>query len=251
MIRKNNIKDLERKISLRNSWYIGSHLELYAKKPYRLTIEERLKFIKNEVLGSINSMCGKTMILDAGCGDGFYLKSLSKIKNARIFGLDYSILRVLRAKEVKQGSILVNGDLHSIAFKDSSFDIILVNHVLEHMNNDDDVLREIYRILKSGGRMILGVPNEGCLTAQIRNKILQRSILRETDHVNFYKANQLKEKLISHGFEIIKVKREGLFCPIVQFNELLASNKYGFIILNFLGRIFKSQCAGLNFICKK
>ncbi|MEJ7646574.1 MAG: class I SAM-dependent methyltransferase [Chryseolinea sp.] len=52
----------------------------------------------------------------------------------------------------------VKMDIHSIPFADSTFDIILCNHVLEHVRDDIAAMREISRVLKPGGLAILQVP---------------------------------------------------------------------------------------------
>lgn len=52
----------------------------------------------------------------------------------------------------------VKMDLHHAPFKDNEFDIIFCNHVLEHVNDDAQCMRELYRVLKPGGFAIMQVP---------------------------------------------------------------------------------------------
>ena len=52
----------------------------------------------------------------------------------------------------------VKMDIHYMPFADNSFDSVLCNHVLEHLNNDLQALGEIRRVLKPGGWAILQVP---------------------------------------------------------------------------------------------
>lgn len=245
------MKNLKSEIKRNNPWYVDSHIELYSRKPYRRVIAARLKFIEDEVYRIAHAADQCVKLLEAGCGDGFYLGKLKGISNTTFFGLDYNILRVRRVKKENEGASLINANLKVIPFKDNIFDIVLVNHVLEHIEDDQGILKEIYRVLRPGGTMILGVPNEGCLIARIRNNILQRSILRDTDHVHFYTESKLKDKLALVNFRIVKVRREGFFCPVVQLNEILGSYELAFKFLYFLGRIFKSQSAGMHFICQK
>lgn len=49
-------------------------------------------------------------------------------------------------------------DIHHMPFEANRFDVVLCNHVLEHVQDDLQALREIHRVLKSGGRAILQVP---------------------------------------------------------------------------------------------
>jgi SAM-dependent methyltransferase len=52
----------------------------------------------------------------------------------------------------------VKMDIHEIPFKENSFDAVLCNHVLEHVNNDIKAMSEIHRVLRPGGFAILQVP---------------------------------------------------------------------------------------------
>lgn len=52
----------------------------------------------------------------------------------------------------------VKMDIHKMPFNDQSFDMVLCNHVLEHVDNDIQALREIRRVLRPGGKAILQVP---------------------------------------------------------------------------------------------
>ena len=54
----------------------------------------------------------------------------------------------------------VSEDVQNLSFKDSSFDIILSNHVLEHVKNDGLALNEMARILKKGGYAIITIPGD-------------------------------------------------------------------------------------------
>lgn len=49
-------------------------------------------------------------------------------------------------------------DLHDIPLKDNSFDIIFCNHVLEHVEDDHQCMKELYRVMKKGGWGIFQVP---------------------------------------------------------------------------------------------
>ncbi len=245
------MNDLKLKIKYNNPWYTSNQIEMAQKKPYARTIKNRLKFITEEVRDYCNLAGGKVTILDAGCGDGIYLRELHFTKNAIIYGIDYNFLRAHRAKNINNDSFLMNGSLEYIPIKNNTFDIILLSQVLEHIKDDDVVLREIYRILKIRGIMILGVPNEGCLLAQMRNRIFQRSILKETDHINFYTEANIRTKLKLNGFRAIKINRESFFLPCTYIHDVFAGSNYGYRLLKSLGHIFKSQCAGLYFVCEK
>jgi len=52
----------------------------------------------------------------------------------------------------------VKMDIQKIPFPDNTFDVVICNHVLEHVDNDKKAMQEVYRILKKGGWAILQVP---------------------------------------------------------------------------------------------
>lgn len=54
----------------------------------------------------------------------------------------------------------IKADLCALPFEDNTYDLILCNHVLEHITNDRKALKELYRVLKKGGTLIAQVPLE-------------------------------------------------------------------------------------------
>src|SRR5438067_1473759 len=57
------------------------------------------------------------------------------------------------------------GDLFQAEYKDAFFDVVLFNHSLEHMYNPVAILREVHRVLKPGGLLIINIPNAGSFEA--------------------------------------------------------------------------------------
>ena len=95
-------------------------------------------------------------ILDLGCADGVLLSGYTT--SQRIFGLDVS--RRLVAKALRRGIKAQVADIEvGIPFKSSYFDVVVVHHVLEHLYDTDRILREINRVLKKSGKLVLTFPN--------------------------------------------------------------------------------------------
>jgi SAM-dependent methyltransferase len=86
----------------------------------------------------------------------------------------------------------VKMDIHKIPFENSRFDLVLCNHVLEHVKDDIAALREIYRVLKPGGFAILQIPFFHPVEAvtfeddTITNKRERERIFGQDDHVRKY-----------------------------------------------------------------
>lgn len=100
----------------------------------------------------------------------------------------------------------VKMDVQSIPFPDSSFDVVICNHVLEHVDSDAKAMQEICRVLKPGGYAILQVPIEMSLQTTLENPEYNTPELREKyykqrDHLRLY-GQDYAERLKNAGFEV-------------------------------------------------
>lgn len=102
-------------------------------------------------------------VLDCGCGDGFYLHLLSELPlSLKITGADFDKNALKSAKKNLQGKKipLFQADLmRRLPFKSNSFNKIIMTEVAEHLPDDVKGLKEVYRVLKKGGTLVLTVPN--------------------------------------------------------------------------------------------
>lgn len=95
-------------------------------------------------------------ILDVGCGSGTFLETLPKEKWDRQ-GTELSSMRIADAQEKH---ITVHfGELEQCDFEDSSFDVVTLWHVLEHLVDPKRTLQEVHRILRKDGLVAIEVPN--------------------------------------------------------------------------------------------
>lgn len=103
----------------------------------------------------------------------------------------------------------VKADICKLPFEDNLFDVILCNHVLEHIPDDTTAMRELYRILKPGGWGVFQVPQEldREITFQddsITNQKERAKIFGQYDHVRIYGRDYF-QKLRSIGFKVTEV----------------------------------------------
>jgi SAM-dependent methyltransferase len=96
-------------------------------------------------------------LLDVGCGSASLL-ALMKKRGFHVTGVDFSSEAAAVAK-IENGVRVVVGSLTDGAFPNASFDIVTLFHVMEHVTNPREVLREVVRILKPNGSIVLQVPN--------------------------------------------------------------------------------------------
>src|SRR5690554_251826 len=102
----------------------------------------------------------------------------------------------------------VKADICKLPFKDEEFDVILCNHVLEHISDDTKAMQELYRVLKKGGMAILQIPQD--LNREktfednsITDKKERAKIFGQYDHVRIYGRDYF-DKLRSVGFTVIE-----------------------------------------------
>ncbi|MET7030837.1 class I SAM-dependent methyltransferase [Sediminicola luteus] len=103
----------------------------------------------------------------------------------------------------------IKADICSLPFTDNSFDIILCNHVLEHIPDDTKAMEELFRILKPGGWGVLQIPQD--LNREttfednsITDKQERAKIFGQYDHVRIY-GKDFFAKLRHIGFEVEEV----------------------------------------------
>jgi len=97
-------------------------------------------------------------------------------------------------------------DLHQIPLPDNSYDWLMCNHVLEHVENDHQVMTEVLRILKPGGRAILQVPQDYTRVDTYEDPSITDPIEREKhflqrDHFRLY-GSDYPQRLEKAGFEV-------------------------------------------------
>ena len=89
----------------------------------------------NKLISNLNLKDSST-ILDAGCGNGFLMKSLrEKNRNLQFSGLDILEDSVNHAKQLNKGCEFMVGSIQTIPLKENSIDLIICSEVIEHLNN--------------------------------------------------------------------------------------------------------------------
>lgn len=102
-----------------------------------------------------------TRLLDCGCGYGFTLRMLAELTQAELVGLDGDPERVahtLRALRRYDTVSAITGDAQNLPFDEATFDRVVCSEVLEHLPDDARAVRELARVLKPGGDLVVTVP---------------------------------------------------------------------------------------------
>ena len=107
----------------------------------------------------------KGNVLDAGGGEGSISNWMARHNSdAQVYSVDISPIGVrmgqtLSRKANTENTAFLTGDLRRLPFLDDSFELIICQSVLEHVIGVLDVIREFYRVLKKGGKVIIRVGN--------------------------------------------------------------------------------------------
>ncbi len=100
-------------------------------------------------------------LLNAGCGDGVYNHYL-KNSVGQIISFDINRFDLQMAKEMwsAPGSFYFVGDISCLPLKSHTFDCIICTEVLEHLKDDVPAIRELSRVLRTKGKLIITVPSK-------------------------------------------------------------------------------------------
>lgn len=150
---------------------------------------------------------GKSL-LDIGCADGTTTRQLQKIiPKVKIVGIDYYKSAIQYAKTKKSKIKFVHGDVHNFPFGENSFDIVTAIETLEHLENPKTALKEIYRILRPKGYLLIGQDTDSFLFRIIWFAWTKwKGSVWKNSHINCMKPEDLKKALKAQSFKIEKSK---------------------------------------------
>lgn len=100
------------------------------------------------------------IVLEVGCGAGIYTKYLRR-HSQYLAALDIQRGLLIKSREgftKKINNFFIQADAAALPFLDNSFNAVVCTQVLEHIKDDLKVLKEIKRVLKQNGRLIMSVP---------------------------------------------------------------------------------------------
>jgi len=180
-----------RKVEDRHWWFVGRRRIVAA------FVEQICRDLQNEGRG-------RPRILDIGCGTGANLKLLSKFGDAEGVDVSAEALNFCRARgleNVKQGAA------EGLPYDDETFDLVTGLDVVEHLDDDVAGLREMHRVLRPGGRVLLFVPAFMFLWG------VQDDV---SNHRRRYTLSELRRKLEQAGLRVERASYANLtfFGPI-------------------------------------
>jgi len=176
--------------------------------------------------------------LDIGRGSGEYLHKM-QAKGWDVMGVEPSIFG---AEEGRQSGLeIFHGVLHEAKFASGSFDYVRSNHSFEHVPNPVEVLDEIYRILKPGGKLFIGVPNIVSIPYRIFGKYWW--YLGAPVHTYSYTVSTISTLMRRSGFVIETAYFNSNFASLLGSLQIYANRNNG--RKSTEGRLFKNPALRL------
>ncbi len=136
-------------------------------------------------------------VLEIGSGDGAILERLSELEfNSELFSLEIaeSAVNVIQKKNIKSLLECSTYDGYNIPYEDNRFDLVLMSHVLEHVEHPRQLLYEAARVAT---HVFIEVPLE------LNSRLGHDFVFDKTGHINFYTKKSIRLLIQSCGYEII------------------------------------------------
>ncbi len=165
-------------------------------------------------------------VLDVGSGDGEVAAEIRTLTGARVTCVDVSPVAVESCKRRGLEGYCVDLNDQPLPFDRDSFDVVYLAEVIEHLIRPDQALREIKRVLRPGGHLIVSTPNLACLPNRILLALGLQPLFSEVSeeivlgrgaralgqngspvgHLRLYTRRGLVETLRFHGFEPVVIR---------------------------------------------
>ena len=149
-----------------------------------------------------------TRLLDVGCGTGRHLLELSRypgcfvgldMARADLRVLQYLLLLTARERALVAEVEAIQGDGERLPFADDLFDVVICTETLEHVPDDRAVLRELVRVLRRGGVLVVSVPDE--YSERLLWRLSPRYRSHPGGHVRIYRRKDITTLLRASGAE--------------------------------------------------
>lgn len=165
----------------------------------------------------------KKSVLDIGCGAGttsFYMAS----KGKKVYGIDIAHNSIAACKESAKQLHLEERTAFSVmdfpdeSPKEKKFDAVVCFEVIEHLQDDEKALKKIYALLDKGGIAIISTPSKN---APLYKTGYAEAFDKRVGHLRRYTVEELKDKCIKAGFEIVATKKtEGVIRNFLYLNPI-------------------------------
>ena len=179
------------------------------KSPGYARWEEYLDNVFARVVQDILRFKPDGKVLEIGSSVGYLLRALVAA-GFDAEGIEPSKYAAEYARE--RGFKVIDGYFHGGIYPPDSFDVVILNHVLEHIPNPTELVGQVRDVLKDRGIVLVSLPNFGSIEAQLLKA--RWRFLMPHEHYLQFTPRTLSQFLRNNGFDVLQVK------TTVRFNEL-------------------------------
>jgi len=163
-------------------------------------------------------------ILDLGCGEGITLERLIKnFPGRNIHGIDIMPENIEVCKSFQLPARL--GNVCSLGVRDSSQDVVLFLEVLEHLSEPGIAIREIHRILRPGGRVLILFPNDRMFFFSRLITLRLKEAFYDPGHVRQWTIADVARLVSSEGFRPVAFKIIPFYIWMISLHGLVVAVK--------------------------
>lgn len=211
-------------IPLPDEQFLYNHYQTYLPAS-NVYIEQWRRMMLDVFQRSLNAIeirygHNKGTLLDIGCGYGFFL-DLASQKGWQVFGIEPC--EHARAYAVSNSLEVDPGDLFTRAYKEETFDVVTLFYVLEHLPYPLKYLKEINRILKPGGLVLVRVPNTTPLVKFLKMLGIPNKLYDAPSHLSDFSPLTIALALEKTGFKEIQTFPGGATRPHAFSKRVVSS----------------------------
>ena len=144
---------------------------------------------------------GKGNLLEIGCGNGCFLKKAKEF-GFNVYGVEPGKNAVDQADQDVKGNI-INDVFKAGLYEEKFFDLVCVIQVFDHLIDPNDVLRNIRKVMKENGHILVVSHNVRFYLTRILG---EKSSMYDIEHIYLFDKVTIKKLLEKHGFQVIYVK---------------------------------------------
>ena len=210
-----------------------------------VTGSERARHTYHRRLNAMRDFAGdfaNKTILDLGCGFGFRTVGIAASGAAFILGIDTDDDRIREANGFARSKGIDNVDFvhmnaEGLAFPDETFDVVVADEMIHHLENLPQVMQEMHRVLKYDGIVIISDHNRLSLPSEI-----MRSVYFGKDKERVFTAQEVKRYLAQTGFKDIVYRHIIFTIPWAKTPRIILRINY--ILESFIEKtpFLRSQC---------
>lgn len=173
-----------------------------------------------EILLFLNkALPDKGKLLDIGCGYGHFIE-IMKRQGWSVYGIDLSPKVLLYAKE--KGLDVLETSIDDVSFPDEYFDVVTAFYVLEHVTNPLHVLKNMYKMLKPCGILVLRVPHTTPIIRILSFFRIKNNLYDTPYHLFDYSPEIIIQLLKKAGFSSVKVTPGSPTIPANVFEMIVS-----------------------------